>query len=235
MTGILAAPDPDRHGFCYCNRAFSGVVSLNPNLDRGGKGGMPERHRFPWITLLLLVAPLACLATWLAVGGIQGSFGPDFSPAPGTEKPAPAGAPASFLSGFPAPEADYPADRLFERVDGAADALIAAGCGRLLFWRMKEPAAEMEVLVFDRAEGAASVLGKDSGPGRDPGPGEEASVTDQSVFFRRGRYYVRILGDPTANPGREKLLELAGRADRGLPASGTGSPTASLIPGARTP
>ena len=111
-------------------------------------------------------------------------------------------------------------------MDGAADALIAAGCRRLLFWRVEDPAAELELLIFDGAEGAAKVLDRDAGPGRDPGPGEEASVTDQSVFFRRGRFYVRILGDPTANPGRQRLLDLAGRADRGLPAAG--SQTSSL-------
>jgi hypothetical protein len=86
----------------------------------------------------------------------------------------------------------------------------------------------MELLIFDRAEGAAGVLAKDAGPVRDPGPGEEASVTDQSVFFRRGRFYVRILGDPTANPGRQRLLDLAGRADHGLPASEI--QTSSAIP-----
>lgn len=184
---------------------------------------MPQKRPFPWLKSLLLAAPLACLAVWLAVGGAKGSFSPDLPSSPGAEKslpsPQPAGSAPSFLAGFPPPEGDYPADRLFERVDGAADALIAAGCGRLLFWRMGDPAAEMELLIFDHSEGAARVLARDAGPGRDPGPGEEASVTDQSVFFRRGRFYVRILGDPAANPGRGRLLDLAGRADRGLPAS----------------
>ena len=193
---------------------------------------MPQNRRFPWLKSLLLAAPLVCLVVWLTVGGVKGSFSPDLPPSPGPEKSAPSrqpvASPPSFLTGFPAPEGDYPADRLFERVDGAADALIAAGCERLLFWRMGDPAAEMELLIFDRAEGAARILAKDAGPGRDPGPGEEASVTDQSVFFRRGRFYVRILGDPAANPGRGRLLDLAGRADRGLPASEI--QTSSAIP-----
>ena len=193
---------------------------------------MPHDRRFSWLIALLLAAPLACLVTWLTIGGMRGSFAPGPQPAPGMEKSAPsrqpAASPASFLTGFPPPEGDYPADRLFEKVDGAADALIAAGCGRLLFWRLADPAAEMEILIFDRAEGAAGVLAKDAGLVRDPGPGEEASVTDQSVFFRRGRFYVRILGDPAANPGRERLLDLAARADRGLPASEI--QTSSVIP-----
>jgi len=184
---------------------------------------MLENRRFSWLKSLLLAAPLACLLVWLTVGGVKGTFSPDLPPSPGAGGSAPSRLPAapppSVLTGFPPPEGDYPADRLFERVNGAADALIAAGCGRLLFWRMGDPAAEMELLIFDRAEGAARILARDAGPGRDPGPGEEASVTDQSVFFRRGRFYVRILGDPAANPGRERLLDLAGRADRGLPAS----------------
>jgi hypothetical protein len=191
---------------------------------------MTRKRRFPWLKALLLAAPLAALVAWLAVGGVRGSFGPGPAPSPGPEKSALSGtssaSPASILAGFPPAEGDYPADRLFERVDGAADALIAAGCGRLLFWRVEDPAAELELLIFDGAEGAAKVLDRDAGPGRDPGPGEEASVTDQSVFFRRGRFYVRILGDPAANPGRQRLLDLAGRADRGLPTSG--SRTSSL-------
>jgi uncharacterized protein DUF6599 len=253
-----------------------------------------------WLKYLLLAAPLACLAAWLAAGGVRGSFGPDFSsgihpansapasgspppvvtgppappaapkpekrmsiasgspgtpsehqvpqgsvppkpsptessgpaapvsgahPPPGSEPPKPPATPSSaplnvpVLGGFPPPDEEYPADRLFERVDGAADALIAAGCERLLFWRIADPPAEMEVLVFDRPEGAARVLARDAGEGRDPGPGDEASVSDQSIFFRRGRFYVRIVGDPESNRSRERLLELGRRADRGLPSS----------------
>ncbi len=179
---------------------------------------MPENRRLGWLGGLLLSVPLVCILAWLIIGGMGRSFGPGglSSGASGT----PSAAPSWILSGFPPPDGDYPADRLFERVNGAADALIAAGCGRLLFWRTEDPAAEMELLVFDGAPGAAAILARDAGPGRDPGPGEEASVTDQSVFFRRGRFYVRILGDPSDNPGRERLLDLAGRADRGLPPSG---------------
>jgi hypothetical protein len=184
---------------------------------------MPRNRRHSWLKYLLLTAPLVCLAAWLTAGGVKGSFGPDLTSAPGPAKSAPSPSnshlPAPFLSGFPPPDGEYPADRLFERVDGAADALIAAGCRRLLYWRIGAPAAEMELLVFDRVEGASSVMARDVGPGRDPGPGEEASLTDQSVFFRRGGIYIRILGDPTSNPGREPLLELARRADRGLTAS----------------
>jgi hypothetical protein len=203
-----------------------------------GEAGMPQDRRFSWLKYLMLAAPLVCLAAWFTAGGVNGSFAPGTASVPKHAKSAPFPAnfssPAPFLTGFPPPDGDYPADRLFERVDGAADALIAAGCRCLLFWKLGAPPAELELLVFDREEGAAKILARDAGPMRDPGPGEEASVTDQSVFLRRGRFYVRILGDPISNPGRERLLELATRADQGLPAttgqaSGT-DPAAREVP-----
>jgi hypothetical protein len=74
----------------------------------------------------------------------------------------------------------------------------------------------MEILVFDGDAGAARVLERDAGPGRQPGPGDEASVGDQAVFFRRGRYYGRVLGDPQAAAAPERLLDLARRLDASI-------------------
>lgn len=172
---------------------------------------------FSWVTGFLLAVPLIGLTVWLAAGGWHRSFGPDRFATAVSE--APAVTPDSYLVGLPPPQGDFPAPRLFERVNGAADALIAAGCGRLLFWRMDDPAAEVEVLVFETDDGAATTLTGDAGPNRTPGPGDEGIVSDQAIFFRRGRFYVRVVAEPGAPVDPDRLLDLAGRFDRSLQTS----------------
>jgi hypothetical protein len=174
---------------------------------------MRDRRLLHLLARLLMVAPLGAIIAWLVAGGMSRSFGPDLPPAP-----AAPGA-ISPVNGFPPPSGDFPAARLYERVDGAADGLRAAGCRRLLFWPMDDPVAEVELLIFDAAEGAARVMAREAGPERTSGPGDEASIADQSVYFRRGRLYVRILADPSAGTGREPLLRLAERFDRALRSS----------------
>jgi hypothetical protein len=176
---------------------------------------MRDNRPLRFLGRLLMAAPLVAIMTWLVAGGMSRSFGPVLPPAP----PAPSSAPSAvttLLSGFPRPSGDYPAERLYERVDGAADGLRAAGCRRLLFWTIEDPAAEVELLIFDAEAGAARVLTRDAGPERVSGPGDEASVADQSVYFRRGRLYARIIGDPSAGTDRKRLLQLAERVDRSL-------------------
>ena len=111
---------------------------------------------------------------------------------------------------------------MHERVNGAADALRAQGCGRLLYWRLEDPPAELELLIFNAEDGAAGVLAKDVGPERTPGPGDEASVGGGAIFFRRGSYYVRLLSAPGAAVDPDELLSLAVRVEAGLPATPAG-------------
>jgi hypothetical protein len=130
-----------------------------------------------------------------------------------------AGSPARALLGLPAPRADLPADRLEDRVDGAADALRADGCRRLLHWRFEEPPADAEVLVFRSEGGARTVMGREAGPERTPGPGEEAQATAQAVYFRRGPVFVRIFLDPGA-PESTGLVRRAQEIDHALVSGG---------------
>jgi hypothetical protein len=175
---------------------------------------MSEKRPFPWLAAFLLALPLAGLVWWLAAGGISASFGPDLSASPAAEKTA--SSPASILPGFPPPEGDYGAERMWERVNGAADALRAEGCGRILVWRIDDPPAELELLVFDGEEGAARVLARDTGPERTAGPGDEASVGEEAIFFRRGRFYARLFAEPSPAARSGALLDLAARVDAGL-------------------
>jgi hypothetical protein len=197
---------------------------------------MSERPTVSWVVSLLLGTLLAAAATGLTVGWMQRLFGPAASSAPASvgvatgaatgpsderlpaaaPLPPPARSQARIFPWLPGPEADLPPDRLFERVDGAADALIAAGCERLVCWRVADPPAELDLLVFRDAAGAAGELRRDAGPGRTPGPGDEASVEPGSIYFRRGRAYVRLLADAGKRVPHGRLLDLAARLDAAL-------------------
>ena len=120
------------------------------------------------------------------------------------------------MAGLPEQRADLPSERLEERVDGAADALRADGCRRLVAWRFERPPADAEALVFRSADGARAVLEREAGPGRTPGPGDEARVSEQAVYFRRGPVLVRVFLDPGASPPPGELLARAGEIDRAL-------------------
>ena len=122
--------------------------------------------------------------------------------------PDPAAAP-----GLPRPEADLPQDRLEERVDGAAAYLTSIGCRRLVYWRLPAPAADLELLLFDTPAGAAKALARDAGPDRTPGPGDEAQAAPQSIYFRRGPAYVRLLADPDAPAAPGALAPVAAKLD----------------------
>jgi hypothetical protein len=156
---------------------------------------------------LALATPLVGLTTWV----IRGATHP-----PGAV--AAAAAPAATLPGLPSPRADLPADRLEERVDGAADALRADGCRRLVAWRFEQPPADAEALYFGTVQGARAVLEREAGAERTPGPGEEAQVTAQAVYFRRRGVLVRVFLDPGASPPEGALVARALEVDRALQA-----------------
>jgi hypothetical protein len=186
-------------------------------------------RRSAWIRGLLLALPLLGLATWLTVGGISRSFGPDLEvpelvgePSPpeldAAREASPAAA-ASFAAppaGLPSDPEDYGPDTFFERVNGADEYLISKGCRRILVWVFDDPDSELELLVFETADGASEVLARDAGPERHEGPGEEASISDDAVFFRRGELYGRLyaMGDALPKPGA--LAALALRIDESL-------------------
>ena len=152
-----------------------------------------------WLVGLALAAPLVLLTAWLIHGALVA--GATSAGAPSAPKRAPA--------------LDLPASRLEERVDGGADALRAAGCVRLLYWRFEDPPADAEALVFDTPQNAHAALERDAGAGRTAGPGDEAQVSEQAVYFRRGAVLVRLFADPGASSGR--LLQAASRLEPDLP------------------
>jgi hypothetical protein len=158
-----------------------------------------------WLLALALAAPLVAITAWV----IHGATDPPARP------PAPGALEGTWL-GLPRPLADLPSERLEEHVDGAADALRAEGCRRLVLWRFEQPAADAEVLFFRTVEGARGVLGREAGPGRTPGPGDEAQVSADAVYFRRGSVLVRVFLDPGASPLHGELVARAAEIDRAL-------------------
>jgi len=166
-------------------------------------------QRWPaWLVAPMLAAPLIVLTAWVAHGLVA-------LPQPREET---ATARAAFAA-LP-PDADLPADRLEERVDGGADALRADGCRRLLHWRFETPPADAEALVFKTEEGARTVLAREAGAERTPGPGDEAQLSPQSAYFRRGSVYVRIFLDPGV-PESPALRARAEEIDRLLADGGS--------------
>jgi hypothetical protein len=157
----------------------------------------------------LLAAPLLALTAWVAHGLVARSHS-HRAPA-SDERSAP-------RPGLPPPRLDLPAARLEEQVNGAADALRAEGCRRLLHWRFEDPPADAEALVFDTVEGARQVMDREAGPDRTPGPGDEAQVAEQSIYFRRGPVFVRLFLDPGAGP--PGLAERAAAIDQALASGG---------------
>jgi hypothetical protein len=157
------------------------------------------------LVALALATPLAALTGWLVAGAVD----------PNAPEPVSA-APAGVVQGLPQYRADLSADELEERVDGAADALRAEGCHRLVYWRFERPPADAEALFFETEKGARAVLDREAGPGRTPGPGDESQATDQAVYFRRGKAVVRLFLDPGADAGPGELLRRAREIDAAL-------------------
>lgn len=165
-----------------------------------------------WLVASLLAAPLLGLTAWVVHGALRPPRAAlAASPAPHPEGPLP---------GLPPPTTDLPADRLEEQVDGAADALRADGCRRLLHWRFENPPAEAELLVFVTKDEARTVMKKEAGVERTAGPGEEAQVSAEFAYFRRGNVFVRLFGDPGASGPGDGLARRAAEIDEAITSGG---------------
>ena len=170
---------------------------------------MARRRPASWLVAAALALPLVALTAWVIHGSVD----------PRAPQPRPGG-PAGVWPGLPQHRADLTADRLEEQVDGAADALRADGCRRVVAWRFERPPADAEALFFATVDGARAVLDREAGKERTPGPGDEAQVSPQAVYFRRGTVLVRVFLDPGAPPSPLDLLGRAREVDRALQEGG---------------
>jgi hypothetical protein len=171
-------------------------------------------RRLPSALLAALLAlPLIALTAWVVRGALKAPRRTSSDDAVAQPQP---GGPAGGWPGLPQHRADLPAERLEEHVDGAADALRASGCRRLVAWRFERPPADAEALFFATAEGARAVLEREAGSERTPGPGDEAQVSAQAVYFRRGALLVRVFLDPGATAAAGDLVARAQEIDRAI-------------------
>ena len=175
------------------------------------------RHLPSWLLVALLGTPLLGLTAWVVRGALTSPHRASTDASAPQPRP---GGPGGGWPGLPQHRADLPAERLEEQVDGAADALRASGCRRLVAWRFELPPADAEALFFGTAEGARAVLAREAGPERTPGPGDEAQVSAQAVYFRRGTTLVRVFLDPGASPPPDALVARAREIDHALQAGG---------------
>ena len=172
-----------------------------------------ERRLPSWLQVVLLAVPLIGLTAWV----VRGALNPPRRASADAPVPEPhPGGPAGVWPGLPQHRVDLPAERLEEQVDGAAEALRASGCRRLVAWRFEKPPADAEALFFGTAEAARAELEREAGPGRTPGPGDEAQVSEQAVYFRRGAALVRVFLDPGASTPADDLAGRAREIDRAI-------------------
>lgn len=164
----------------------------------------------PWLVLLVLTS-LSCRNRETRPNATLLHSACSQSPKPLTRTST-----AAFLSdsGLGQPEMDLGADRLHERVNGAAPWLQSIGCRRLLAWT-RAPSLEIEVLVFDTVAGAKQALDKDSAGSRTHAtPGEEGWTNAQVVYFRRSTLYCRLTAPDRGHA--QALIAQAQRVDQAI-------------------
>ena len=151
-----------------------------------------------WLLALALAAPLVAITAWVIHGATD----------PRARQPASTG--LAGVVARPAPAPRRPALRAARGARGRRGRRLRAdGCRRLVAWRFERPPADAEALFFRSADGARAVLEREAGPGRTPGPGDEAQVSEQAVYFRRGAVLVRVFLDPGASPPPGELVARA--------------------------
>ena len=133
-------------------------------------------------------------------------------------------APAGGLLARPAPAPRRPALPTGSRSTWTARPTRSApsGCRRLVHWRFERPPADAEALFFGvRGRRARASSSGRPGAERTPGPGDEAQVSAQAVYFRRGPVLVRVFLDPGASPPPATCSRAPDEIDRALLAGGS--------------
>lgn len=109
----------------------------------------------------------------------------------------------------------FPADRLYEYIDGDADRFIKAGAEQVLTsdYRYRDKIdAVADLFVMKDAPGAARVLESYPSNGSQPAPlGDAGRLYPGTLMFRRGRFFVRVVAYDESSEVPGALLSL-GRA-----------------------
>ena len=141
-----------------------------------------------------LVIALGCRSTERKIGEV-----PKEGSAPALERAsADAG---SGVVDYAKPTLDLSADRLSVRVDGGEQKLRALGCRRLRLWRLSVPPADLELLTFNDEQGPAKMLAEETGGQTTAdAPGDAGWIGKNSLYFRRGAWFVRLIADGPESP-----------------------------------
>jgi len=118
----------------------------------------------------------------------------------------------------------FPADNLWEYVDGDAERYIQAGVVRTLTsdYKFKDRVdAVVDIHVMKSPEGAEKLLAAESSQGSRPASvGKEARLFPASLVFRKGQFLVRVVAYEETPEIGEALLELGQATEKKLQAQG---------------
>jgi len=167
------------------------------------------RRRFPFFS-----APLClCVASSLAIVslGLSLACSPKSSSKPPVYFPESNEAPGWVKSGE---TRTFPADRLWEYIDGDADKYVQAGVQQTLTtdYRYGQIEATADVFVMSHGAGAAKIFESQPATGGQPVQlGEAARLYKGSLILRQGHYFVRLVAYEDAPQVADALVSL-GRA-----------------------
>ena len=120
----------------------------------------------------------------------------------------------------------FPADRLWEYIDGDADKYIQAGVIQTLTtdYRYQDKVdAVADVYVMKAGEGAKAIFDAESSVGSEPvSIGEAGRMSKTTVTFRKGPYFVRLIAYEEAPEIGSALTALARGIEKRL--GGTSAP-----------
>ena len=178
---------------------------------------------------LILIPPAVAVATWAY--GVRATRGTEEAPGAGAAAAAGSGETvagpdyASITLPEPwkayGPVERFPADRMFEKIDGADEAFLRHGVRELIYKGFETAGGDAaDVFIYDMgSEDAATVMfTEDSGmePGTREGFDGAIAVAESTAYLRCGPYYVQIFA--SAEEGTDVALALARDVDRILTA-----------------
>jgi len=146
-----------------------------------------------------------------------------FAAACGSKTPSPAPPPALFpetnqVSGWTKTEETrvFPADRLWEYIDGDAERYLQAGVEKTLTadYRYKDKfEAVADIHIMQAPAGAKKIFDSDSAvESESMNLGDQGRRWQGSLAFTKGRYYVRLAAFEQEDPEVGKALEELARA-----------------------
>jgi hypothetical protein len=164
-------------------------------------------------TGLFLIAVLVITAgLFLAAGARPGPAGLPEPVQPAATGPLPLTSPA----GWPRGQIErYDADTLFEKIDGKADGYLAYDFAELSFAsyaRPDDPAGYVDIYLYDMSEGRNAYgiyRSQRSGEAEALEAGEEGCTAGASAFFRKGPFYVEVIGSGEDTAGEARALAIA--------------------------